>query len=643
MRIAHSSNGQDNSFVALSIPLFRVTSTFKKPGMASQNVMSKADAANRKKADSLQPLRSLAPFIAPYKGLLTVAMLALLISSAALLAMPIAVRNVIDRGFSVEDAANIDRYFVILLLCVLVIGFFGAARACLVNWLGERVVADIRTKVFAHVIYMGPAFFETTKIGEVLSRLTADTTLIQSASGVSISIVLRSLIQFIGGLLLLGYTSIELLGVLLLIFPLTVLPIIAIGRSLRKLSRDSQDRIADASGQATEILGNAETVQSFTAEDFEIGRFSASIQESFRTAVRRIKVRALLTMVGTVSVFGALIFVLWLGAKEVLAGTISSGELGQFVLYAMFVGVAAGSLSEVWGEVQRAAGAMERLTELLQMESNIRMPNVPVELPKPCHGAIKFDQVIFGYPSRKNEFAIRDFSLEIKPGEHVAFVGPSGAGKSTLFQLLLRFYEPQSGRIYIDGVNINHANPKDIRSVMAMVPQDCVIFGDSVAENIRFGRPTVTDTQVIEAAKAASAHEFISQLPDGYETYLGEKGVRLSGGQKQRVAIARAILADPAILLLDEATSALDSESERLVQSALDTLQNNRTTLIIAHRLATVLQADKIVVLNAGRVLDVGRHSELVTRNAIYAQMVELHFNEVATPKIGQSVISDPF
>ena len=643
MRIAYSSNGQDNSFVALSIPLFRVISTFKKPGMASQNVMSKADAANRKKADSLQPLRSLAPFIAPYKGLLTVAMLALLISSAALLAMPIAVRNVIDRGFSVEDAANIDRYFVILLLCVLVIGFFGAARACLVNWLGERVVADIRTKVFAHVIYMDPAFFETTKIGEVLSRLTADTTLIQSASGVSISIVLRSLIQFIGGLLLLGYTSIELHGVLLLIFPLTVLPIIAIGRSLRKLSRDSQDRIADASGQATEILGNAETVQSFTAEDFEIGRFSASIQESFRTAVRRIKVRALLTMVGTVSVFGALIFVLWLGAKEVLAGTISSGELGQFVLYAMFVGVAAGSLSEVWGEVQRAAGAMERLTELLQMESNIRMPNVPVELPKPCHGAIKFDHVIFGYPSRKNEFAIRDFSLEIKPGEHVAFVGPSGAGKSTLFQLLLRFYEPQSGRIYIDGVNINHANPKDIRSVMAMVPQDCVIFGDSVAENIRFGRPTVTDTQVIEAAKAASAHEFISQLPDGYETYLGEKGVRLSGGQKQRVAIARAILADPAILLLDEATSALDSESERLVQSALDTLQNNRTTLIIAHRLATVLQADKIVVLNAGRVLDVGRHSELVTRNAIYAQMVELQFNEVATPKIGQSVMSDPF
>ena len=596
--------------------------------------MSKVAPENRDKAESLQPLRSLAPFIAPYKGILAVAMVALLISSAALLAMPIAVRNVIDQGFSVEDAANVDRYFFILLLFVLVIGFFGAARACLVNWLGERVVADLRNKVFAHVIYMDPTFFETTKIGEVLSRLTADTTLIQSVSGVSISIVLRSSIQFIGGLMLLGYTNIKLLGILLLIFPLIVLPIIVVGRWLRRLSRDSQDRIADASGQAAEILGNAETVQSFTAENLEIERFSACIQESFRTAVQRIKVRALLTMIGTVSVFGALIFVLWLGAKEVLAGTISGGELGQFVLYAMFVGVAAGSLSEVWGEVQRAAGAMERLTELLQMESNIRMPEVPVEFPKPCKGAVSFEQVDFGYPSRKNEFAIRDFSLEIEPGEHVAFVGPSGAGKSTIFQLLLRFYDPQLGRIYIDGVNINLADLKDIRSAMAMVPQDCVIFGDTVAENIRFGRPNVTDTQVIEAATAALAHGFISQLPDGYDTYLGEKGARLSGGQKQRVAIARAILADPAILLLDEATSALDAESERLVQSALDALQKNRTTLVIAHRLATVLQADKIVVLNSGRILDVGRHSELVTRNAIYAQMVELQFGEFTIPAI---------
>ena len=596
--------------------------------------MSNVVREHRAKAESLQPLRSLVPFIGPYKGVLAVAMAALLISSAAMLAMPIAVRNVIDQGFSVEDAANVDHYFLILLLFILVIGFFGAARAYLVNWLGERVVADLRNKVFAHVIYMDPTFFETTKIGEVLSRLTADTTLIQSVSGVSISIVLRSSIQFIGGLMLLGYTSIELLGILLLLFPLTVLPIIIVGRWLRRLSRDSQDKIADASGQAAEILGNPETVQSFAAENLEIERFSDSIQESFRAAVSRIKVRALLTMVGSVSVFGALVFVLWLGAKEVLAGTISGGELGQFVLYAMLVGVAAGSLSEVWGEVQRAAGAMERLTELLQMESNIRIPEVPAEFPKPCNGTISFEQVDFSYPSRKNEFAIKNFSLDIGPGEHVAFVGPSGAGKSTLFQLLLRFYDPQSGRICIDGININRADPRDFRSSMAVVPQDCVIFGDSVVENIRFGRPNVTDTQVVEAAMAASAHAFISQLPDGYETYLGERGVRLSGGQKQRIAIARAILADPAILLLDEATSALDAESERLVQSALETLQKNRTTLVIAHRLATILQADKIVVLDAGRILDVGRHSELVTRNALYAKMVELQFRETTARNV---------
>ena len=590
--------------------------------------MIRVNSESRDKAKSLQPLRSLVPFIAPYKGTLAVAIAALLISSAALLAMPIAVRNVIDQGFSIEDAANVDRYFFILLLFVLIIGFFGATRACLVNWLGERVVADLRSKVFSHIIYMDPTFFETTKIGEVLSRLTADTTLIQAVSGVSISIVLRSSIQFIGGLILLGYTSMKLMSILIIIFPLIVLPIIIVGRWLRRLSRDSQDRIADVSGQAAEILGNAETVQSFTAEQLEIKRFSASVQESFRTAVRRIKVRALLTMIGTVSVFGALIFVLWLGAKEVLAGTISGGELGQFVLYAMFVGVAAGSLSEVWGEVQRAAGAMERLTELLHMRSNIRIPEAPVEFPTACRGAVSFDQVNFGYPSRKNDLAIKDFSLDIEPGEHVAFVGPSGAGKSTLFHLLLRFYDPQLGRICIDGIDIKLTDPRDIRSAMAMVPQDCVIFGDSVAENIRFGRPNVTNTQVIEAAKAASAYSFISQLPDGFKTYLGEKGTRLSGGQRQRVAIARAILADPAILLLDEATSALDSESERLVQSALDTLQRNRTTLVIAHRLGTVLQADKIVVLDSGRIVDLGKHSELMTRNAIYAQMVELQFGE---------------
>ena len=593
--------------------------------------MNRTTSENRPKSNSIQPLRSLIPFIASYKGTLAIAILALLVSSTALLAMPIAVRNVIDHGFSVDDAANIDRYFFILLFFVFVIGFFGAMRAYFVNWLGERVVADLRTKVFAHVIYMDPGFFETTKIGEVLSRLTTDTTLIQSVSGVTISIFLRSSIQLVGGLVLLGFTSIKLLGVLLLIFPLVVLPVMLIGRWLRKLSRDSQDRIADASGQAAEILGNAQTVQSFTAEHLEIERFSASIQTSFRTAVRRIRVRALLTTVGTVSVFGVLIFVLWLGAKEVLVGTLSGGELGQFVLYAMLVGVAAGSLSEVWGEVQRAAGAMERLTELLNIQSNIRIPEVPNKFPSPVRGAVRFEQLDFSYPSRTNEFAVRQFSLDIEPGEHVAFVGPSGAGKSTIFQLLLRFYDPQSGRITIDGVDIHLADPKTVRSLMALVPQDCVIFGDSVESNIQFGRPNASNAQIVEAAKAALAHDFIDQLPDGYDTFLGEKGTRISGGQKQRIAIARAILADPVILLLDEATSALDAESERLVQSALNTLQKNRTTLVIAHRLATIRQVDKIVVLNSGRILDVGKHSELMVRNTTYAQMVELQFGGLAS------------
>ena len=588
--------------------------------------MNRTTSESRPKSNSIQPLRSLIPFIAFYKGTLAIAILALLVSSTALLTMPIAVRNVIDHGFSVDDAANIDRYFFILLFFVFVIGFFGAMRAYFVNWLGERVVADLRRKVFAHVVYMDPGFFETTKIGEVLSRLTTDTTLIQSVSGVTVSIFLRSSIQLVGGLVLLGFTSIKLLGVLVLIFPLVVLPVILVGRWLRKLSRDSQDRIADASGQAAEILGNAQTVQSFTAEHLEIERFSASIQTSFRTAVRRIRVRALLTTVGTVSVFGVLIFVLWLGAKEVLVGTLSGGELGQFVLYAMLVGVAAGSLSEVWGEVQRAAGAMERLTELLNTQPNIRIPEVPIKLPSPVRGAVRFEQLDFSYPSRINEFAVRQFSLDIEPGEHVAFVGPSGAGKSTIFQLLLRFYDPQSGRITIDGVDIHLADPKTVRSLMALVPQDCVIFGDSVESNIRFGRPNASNAQIVGAAKAALAHDFIDQLPDGYDTFLGEKGTRISGGQKQRIAIARAILADPVILLLDEATSALDAESERLVQSALNTLQKNRTTLVIAHRLATIRQVDKIVVLNSGRILDVGKHSELMVRNTTYAQMVELQF-----------------
>lgn len=588
--------------------------------------MSEGLPEERERGRSLRPLRMLVPLITPYKGTLLLAMLALLVSSAALLAMPMAVRNVIDHGFSVEDAANVDRYFFVLLIFALVIGVFSAARAYYVNWLGERVVADLRNKVFAHVIRMDPTFFEVTKIGEVLSRLTADTTLIQSISGVGVSIVLRSMIQFIGALILLAYTNVKLAMILLVLLPAVIVPILVIGRWLRKLSRDTQDRVADASGHAAETLNAVETVQAFTAEGLESDRFADVIAMSFHAAVKRIKVRALFSTVVMTGVFGALIFVLWIGAGEVLSGAITGGQLGQFVLYAMFVGVSAGSLSEIWGEVQRAAGAMERLTELLLMVPAIHIPREPIALPIKEAGSVHFNSVCFKYPSRPNVLAVDNFTLEVRPGEHVAFVGPSGAGKSTLFQLLLRFYDTTSGQILIDGTDIAEVEPREVRARVGIVPQETVVFGSTAAENIRFGKPDATMEEIKDAARTASAHEFIEKLPQGYDTFLGEKGARLSGGQKQRIAIARAVLKDPSILLLDEATSSLDAESERLVQDALDVLQQDRTTIVIAHRLSTVLKADRIVVMSDGEILDVGCHAELIEREPFYARMVELQF-----------------
>ncbi len=582
--------------------------------------------AERPKAKSLSPLRALLPYLRPYRGVLALALVALLVASAAMLSLPIALRYLIDNGLSSQSTDTINQYFVAFLAAAGVFGVFAALRFYLVTWLGERVVADMRSAVYARVIRMDPAFFEVTRVGEVLSRLTADTTLVQSIAGVNLSIMLRSTITVIGSLVMLGVTSLKLTSVLIVLIPLIVAPLIILGRRVRKLSRKSQDRIADTSGIADETLNAIQTVQAFTLEQINTDRFDAAVEDSFGAAVRRTKSRSTLTALATMLVFGAITFVLWMGAHAVVRGEMTGGQLGQFLLYAGYVGVAAASLSEMWGEVQRAAGAMERLIELENAQPMIQAPLQPVALPVPGRGEIRFEHVTFRYPSRPESRALDDFDLAVRPGETVAFVGPSGAGKTTTFQLLLRFYDPAEGRILMDGVDIASADPLAVRSRIGLVPQDTVLFAASARENIRYGRPGATDAEVEAAARAAAADEFLRRLPEGYDTFLGERGARLSGGQRQRIAIARAILRDPPILLLDEATSALDAESERLVQGALDRLMQGRTTIIIAHRLATVLQADRIVVMDHGRIVDQGTHAELVRSNDLYARLAALQF-----------------
>ena len=581
---------------------------------------------NRPPGSSLKPLRAMAPLLRPYSGAVLGALVALLLASGAFLALPVAVRYVIDFGFSAADAASVDRYFALFLGIALLFGIFGAARTYLVNWLGERVAADLRKKVYDHVIRMDLTFFEVTKTGEVLSRLAADTTLIQAISGAGLSIILRSSIQLGGALVLLAITNPRLMSYIVVLVPAVLAPILAVGRRVRRLSRASQDRLAEAGGLAGETINAIQTVQAFTAEESSSRRFGEMVKVSFATAVRRIKARALFSIVATTGLFGALIVVLWIGARAVLGGEMTGGELGQFVIYAMVVAMSAASLSEVWGELQQAAGAMERLLELLNAKPAIEAPVNPTALPDTRAGRIRFDKVSFSYPSRPDTPAINDFDLEILPGEKVAFVGPSGAGKSTVFQLLLRFFSPREGRIIINGVDIARARPEDVRARVGIVPQETVIFGASARENIRFGRPGATDEEIGAAARAAAADGFIRRLPRGYDSFLGERGTRLSGGQKQRIAIARAILKDPPILLLDEATSSLDAASERLVQEALEYLEKGRTTIVIAHRLATVLKADRIVVMQEGRIIAIGRHEELVRRNALYARLAELQF-----------------
>jgi ATP-binding cassette subfamily B protein len=581
---------------------------------------------DRPKGKSLKPLRAIVPFLAPYRRVLAGALAALLLAAAAQLALPIALRFLIDEGLAVRDAATINRYFLWFLAAAVLFGAFGALRFYMVSWLGERVVADLRSAVYAKIIRMDPTFFEITRTGEVLSRLTADATLVQSIAGVGISISLRSALSLVGSLAMLVATSPMLTLMIVVMMPLVVVPLLVLGRRVRRLSRDSQDSVADASALAGETINAVQTVQAFTLERPLTERFGAAVEQSFRVAVKRTGTRAWLTALAIMLVFGGITFVLWVGAHQVLAGTLTFGELSQFVLYAAYMGIAAASLSEMWGEVQRGAGAMERLVELAEAEPTIRAPAEPLDLPKPVRGRIEFDRVSFRYPSRPETKALHDFSVAIAPGETVAFVGPSGAGKTTTFQLLLRFYAPAEGRILIDGVDIARTVPERVRALIGLVPQDTVLFGASARDNIRYGRPDATDAEIEAAASAAEADEFLRQLPEGYDTFLGERGTRLSGGQRQRIAIARAILKDPPILLLDEATSSLDASSERLVQHALEKLMERRTTIIIAHRLATVLKADRIVVVNEGRVVASGTHAELLATSPLYARLAELQF-----------------
>jgi ATP-binding cassette, subfamily B, bacterial len=585
-----------------------------------------ASPTDRPKGRSLKPLRALLPFLRPHVGTLLLALGALLVAAAAMLALPVALRNLIDEGMAAGSPETINRYFIAFLAAAAVFGVFAALRFYLVTWLGERVVADLRQAVYERVIRMDPAFFEVTRTGEVLSRLTADTTLVQSIAGVNLSITLRSIITVAGSLVMLAVTSLKLTAIIVVLIPLLIVPLVILGRRVRKLSRTSQDRIADTSGLADETLNAIQTVQAFTLETLNADRFGAAVEDSFDAAVKRTRVRSTLTAIATMLIFGAITFVLWIGAHDVIRGAMTGGELSQFLLYAVYVGVAAASLSEMWGEVQRAAGAMERLVELQHAEPRIVAPADPVPLPEPGRGEIRFEHVGFRYPSRPDTPALDGFDLAVRPGETVAFVGPSGAGKSTTFQLLLRFYDPQDGRIRIDGVDVAEADPQAVRRRIGLVPQDTVLFAATARENIRYGRPGATDEEIESAARAAAADEFLRRLPEGYETFLGERGTRLSGGQRQRIAIARAILRDPPILLLDEATSALDAESERLVQEALERLMQGRTTIVIAHRLATVLEADRIVVMDHGRIVAQGTHAELVRGNELYARLAALQF-----------------
>ncbi|HYM31739.1 MAG TPA: ABC transporter transmembrane domain-containing protein [Candidatus Cybelea sp.] len=590
--------------------------------------MSQIDTGERPKSRNVRALARIARFALPYKSVIGGALISLVVAATATLAVPTAVRRLIDSGFSAGAPGFVDAYFLALFGVVVVVAMATYGRFYLVTWLGERVIADIRNRVYEHVLRQSPAFFEVTRTGEVLSRLTTDTTVIQTVIGSSASVALRNVLLLLGGAVMLVVTSPKLTGLVFLVVPVVVAPIVGFGRRVRRLSRESQDRVADVSALAGESLNAMQIVQAFTHERQEQQRFAESSEGAFVTAVRRIRARAFLTAVVMLLVFGGVVAVSWVGSKDVIGGAMTGGELTQFIIYAVMVAGAVGALSEVWGDVQRASGAAERLLELLSVEPSIVAPPSPKPLPEPPAGAVAFERVTFRYPSRPNASALDGFSIAVKPGETVALVGPSGAGKSTVFQLILRFYDPQAGRVTLDGVDLSQADPAEVRRRIGLVPQDPVIFAASALENIRYGRPDASDADVRQAADAAAATEFVERLPDGFRTFLGERGLRLSGGQRQRIAIARAILRDPALLLLDEATSALDAESERLVQAALERLMRGRTTLVIAHRLATVLKAHRIVVMDMGQVVGMGSHGELMAQSGLYSRLAKLQFDD---------------
>ncbi|WP_236250859.1 ABC transporter transmembrane domain-containing protein [Jeongeupia sp. HS-3] len=577
----------------------------------------------------ITPLLALMPFLRPYLGRWLLAFATLTVAAAATLTLPVAFRYLIDLGFSAGHRGQIDRYFLALFAVSLVLAAATSLRFYLVSWLGERVTADLRRAVYEHVLGMSPQFFETTQTGEVLSRLTTDTTLIQTVVGTSLSMGLRNFFLLSGGMAMLIVTSPVLSGYILATLVVVIVPIMVFGRCVRKLSKASQDRVADASALAGEVLNAMPTVQSFTQEPYEARRFIGAVENAFGTALARIRARAWLTAMVIVLMFAAVVFVLWLGAQAVLAGTMSAGELSQFILYAVVTAGAVGAIAEVWGDLQRAAGATERLLQLLGSRSPVHEAAAPVALPDNDLG-IQFDAIDFAYPSRPETPALAGLALQIRPGEHIALVGPSGAGKTTLFQLLLRFYDPQQGQVRLNGVDTRQLSLATLREHIGVVLQESVIFAGSVADNIRYGRLDASLDEVKRAAEMAAAADFIAELPQGYDTFLGERGVRLSGGQRQRIAIARAILKNPPVLLLDEATSALDAASERLVQQALDNAAHNRTTLVIAHRLATVLEADRIIVLEHGRIVAQGRHADLLHSSPLYAQLAALQFADAA-------------